>query len=39
MISELNERSREIFSHIVEGYVTTGEPMGSRTLSRMLERT
>ena len=36
MISELNERSREIFSHIVDAYVTTGEPIGSRTLSRML---
>src|SRR6185312_5705330 len=35
-ISELNERSREIFRHIVDGYVATGEPMGSRTLSRLL---
>ncbi|MBV9586907.1 MAG: heat-inducible transcriptional repressor HrcA, partial [Alphaproteobacteria bacterium] len=32
-ISELNERSREIFRLIVDGYVQTGEPMGSRTLS------
>ena len=36
MISELNERSREIFSHIVDAFVTTGEPIGSRTLSRKL---
>ena len=35
-ISELNERSREIFRMIVDGYVHTGEPMGSRTLSRLL---
>ena len=35
-ISELNERSREIFRLIVDGYVQTGEPMGSRTLSRLL---
>jgi heat-inducible transcriptional repressor len=35
-ISELNERSREIFRRIVDGYVATGEPMGSRTLSRLL---
>ena len=35
-ISELNERSREIFRLIVDGYVATGEPIGSRTLSRML---
>jgi len=35
-ISELNERSREIFRIIVDGYVQTGEPIGSRTLSRLL---
>src|SRR5918911_5156262 len=35
-ITELNERSREIFRLIVDGYVATGEPIGSRTLSRML---
>ncbi|MGC1466689.1 MAG: heat-inducible transcriptional repressor HrcA [Pseudolabrys sp.] len=32
----LNERSREIFRHIVESYLTTGEPVGSRNLSRVL---
>lgn len=36
MISELNERSREILRHVVEAYVETGEPVGSRTLSRRL---
>src|SRR5271169_5405974 len=35
-INELNERSREIFRLIVDGYVATGEPIGSRTLSRLL---
>jgi heat-inducible transcriptional repressor len=35
-IHELNERSREIFRLIVDGYVATGEPIGSRTLSRRL---
>ncbi len=35
-INELNERSREIFRMIVDGYVATGEPIGSRTLSRLL---
>jgi heat-inducible transcriptional repressor len=35
-IGELNERSREIFRQIVETYVETGEPVGSRTLSRRL---
>lgn len=36
IIAELNERSREIFRQIVEMYVETGEPIGSRTLSRRL---
>jgi heat-inducible transcriptional repressor len=34
LISELNERSREIFRQVVDAYVETGEPVGSRTLSR-----
>ena len=34
MNKELNERSREILRHVVEAYVETGEPIGSRTLSR-----
>jgi heat-inducible transcriptional repressor len=36
-INELNRRSREIFRMIVDGYVATGEPVGSRTLARRLE--
>jgi len=32
----LNERSREIFRHIVDAYMETGEPVGSRTISRKL---
>jgi heat-inducible transcriptional repressor len=36
MISELNERSREIFRHIVEAYMETGEPVGSRTLAKRM---
>jgi heat-inducible transcriptional repressor len=35
-IAALNERSREVFREIVETYVATGEPVGSRTLSRRL---
>ncbi len=35
-IGELSERSREIFRHIVDAYVETGEPIGSRTISRRL---
>ena len=36
LVSELNERSREVFRLIVEGYMETGEPVGSRTLARAL---
>jgi heat-inducible transcriptional repressor len=32
----LNERSREIFRQIVDSYLATGEPMGSRQLSRLI---
>src|ERR1700745_2951267 len=35
-LAQLNERSREIFRQIVESYLTTGEPVGSRNLSRIL---
>src|SRR5258707_12338203 len=35
-ISELSERSREIFRLIVDGYVATGEPIGARHLSGLL---
>ena len=32
----LNQRSLDIFRRIVEGYLATGEPVGSRNLSRLL---
>ncbi len=35
----LNDRSREIFRRIVDGYLATGGPMGSRNLSRALPMT
>ena len=38
-IQELNERSRDIFRHIVDAYVTTGAPIGSRTISRKMGMT
>ncbi|MCB5174124.1 MULTISPECIES: heat-inducible transcriptional repressor HrcA [Microvirga] len=38
-IAELNDRSREIFRQIVETYLMTGEPVGSRNLSRILPMT
>jgi heat-inducible transcriptional repressor len=36
MILDLNDRSREIFRQIVDVYLETGEPIGSRTLSKRL---
>ena len=33
-LAELDERARDIFRRIVESYLDTGEPVGSRTLSR-----
>ena len=33
----LNERSREIFRQIVDAYILTGEPVGSRTLSKKIQ--
>ncbi|RNF34688.1 heat-inducible transcriptional repressor HrcA [Paracoccus methylarcula] len=36
LLSELNDRSREIFRRVVETYLETGEPVGSRTLTRAL---
>ena len=38
-LRQLNERSREIFKRVVETYLATGEPVGSRNLSRALPMT
>lgn len=35
-ITKLNERSRAILREIVDSYLATGEPVGSRNLSRVL---
>lgn len=35
-IAELSDRSREVFRQIVDAYVETGDPIGSRTISRRL---
>ncbi len=35
-IEELNDRSREVFRRVVEGYLETGDPVGSRSLTRTL---
>ncbi len=33
-IEEMNDRSREVFRRVVEGYLESGAPVGSRTLTR-----
>lgn len=37
-LASLNERSREIFRRLVETYLASGEPVGSRTLSRAMSQ-
>ena len=34
ILGEMNERSREVFRRVVEGYLQDGVPVGSRTLTR-----
>ena len=34
LLKEMNERSREVFRRVVEGYLASGDPVGSRTLTR-----
>jgi len=36
-LSRLDDRSREIFKSIVESYLGTGEPVGSRNLSKVVQ--
>ena len=36
-LSDLNARSRDIFARLVETYLETGEPVGSRTLSKVVD--
>ena len=36
ILDELNDRSREVFRRVVEGYLESGAPVGSRTLTRSL---
>ncbi|MEO1140370.1 MAG: heat-inducible transcriptional repressor HrcA [Pseudomonadota bacterium] len=34
ILEEMNDRSREVFRRVVESYLATGDPVGSRTLTR-----
>jgi heat-inducible transcriptional repressor len=36
LLDEMNDRSRDVFRNLVEAYLETGEPIGSRTLARGL---
>ena len=36
ILSEMNDRSREVFRRVVEGYLDSGDPVGSRTLTRTM---
>jgi heat-inducible transcriptional repressor len=39
ILSQLTDRSREIFRQLVDTYLASGEPVGSRQLSRLLPMT
>lgn len=34
LLDEMNDRSREVFRRVVEAYISNGQPVGSRTLTR-----
>ncbi len=36
ILSQMSDRSREVFRRVVEAYLDSGEPVGSRTLTRTL---
>src|SRR5574343_962214 len=36
ILSEMNDRSKEVFRRVVEGYLSSGDPVGSRTLTRSM---
>ena len=35
LLNDMNDRSREVFRRVVEGYLANGDPVGSRTLSKL----
>lgn len=36
LFAEMNDRSREVFRRVVESYLASGDPVGSRTLTRSM---
>lgn len=37
MITELNERAQTVLRHIIDTYMTTGDPVGSRSIAKELD--
>ncbi|MFV2001759.1 MAG: heat-inducible transcriptional repressor HrcA [Paracoccaceae bacterium] len=38
IVADMNDRTREVFRRVVEGYLDSGDPMGSRTLTRTMSQ-
>ena len=36
LLSEMDDRTREVFRRVVQGYLDSGDPVGSRTLTRTM---
>ncbi|MCX8509651.1 MAG: heat-inducible transcriptional repressor HrcA, partial [Rhodobacteraceae bacterium] len=36
ILAQMNDRSREVFRRVVEGYLDSGGPIGSRSLTRAM---
>ena len=36
-ILKLNDRSKAVFQHVVDSFLNSGEPIGSKTLSRLID--
>lgn len=36
VLTDMNDRAREVFRRVVESYLASGDPVGSRTLTRSL---
>ena len=36
LLSEMNDRTREVFRRVVQGYLDSGDPVGSHTLTRTM---
>ncbi len=37
-LADMNQRTREVFRRVVEGYLESGDPVGSRTLTRSMSQ-